>query len=371
MSFVSASTSSFSDHFTDPIVFASNWTTTGTVSIPVNGSYVTLAANASITSKPLFHHGSLVMNVSLTNQTMTQAFWGWIPPWWSSGTSKIGIFYYYDNSTGRVSAVIGNLTDPASRNMQTLPAYNVRQYVEYKIVWSYDSGYTPYALFTVDGQAPIFMSLSGPLQMIDYMSAPVYMGVNGATSAAKLNGDYVTVSDSIVTVQETTTTSTLTSTATSTATLTSTTTKNTTLTYTSYTPTIITVTNTGTSTSWTLLTSTHTYTAPTYTTVGTSTITGTVTTTSTLTSTTTKGSTTTTDTVTVTGYVVNTSTSTTTTTSTASTSTTSTSTVEAVATVFGFVSLVAVMGVVILIAGVIFATRQRVGFQQGRSNQPV
>jgi hypothetical protein len=314
------------------------------------------------------------MNVSLGNETMTEAFWGWIPPWWSSDpASKIGIFYYYDNSTGRVSAVIGNLTDPASRNMQTLPAYNVRQYVEYKIVWSYDSGYTPYALFTVDGQAPIFMSLSGPLQMIDYMAAPVYMGVNGATSAAKLNADYVTVSDSIVTVQETTTTSTTTSTATSTATLTSTTTKNTTLTYTSYTPTIITVTSTGTSTTWAWLTSTHTYTVPTYTTVGTSTITGTVTTTSTLTSTTTKGSTTTTDTVTVTGYVVNTTTSATTITSTASTNTTatSTSTVEAVATVFGFVSLVVVMGVVILIAGVILATRQRVNFQQGRSNQPV
>jgi len=347
----------FFDHFTDSGVFVNNWVSTGMTPTGVGSSIVTLAANSALISKPLFHHGVLAINASLANSTMTSALWGWGMQF-GSPTFDTGAFYCYNGTT--LYAIIGNATDPANQQIAAIPAFNVQNYMEYVIEWSYSSGYTPYFTFRVNGGTYTLLP-TGSLQMLDYFSSPIVFMVRGSTSAAKLNIDYVGVSDTIVIVQSTTSTQTVPATKTETVTTTMPTTVFSTTT----------VPATATSTSWTWASTTYTYTVPSYTTVGVSTVTRTLTATTTSTSTVTKASTTTTNSVTetLTGYVV--VTGTTTSTATTNTTTTATSTVEAVATVFGFLSLVVVMGVVTLIAGVIFATRQRVSFQRGRSQQPV
>jgi len=231
ISFVAAPTAltgSFKDDFNDGVAFVNNWNVVGNPpSVPVNGSYVSMTAPSSIATKQTFHHGVLTMNVSLVNQTMTSALWGWSL---MLGSMSTGAFFYYNGTTDKVYAVVGNLASAPTCNTgfdcinATAPQYSKNRYTEYSIVWSYSLSSTPYFIFSINGTPLPTLTPTGQLQAIDYFAFPANMTVKGTTSQAKLNSDYVVVSGTTQTVQTSTTTTGVTVTTTASTTLISSTT---------------------------------------------------------------------------------------------------------------------------------------------------
>ena len=213
-----ALTGVFVDDFNDPAAFVDHWTSTGVAPALTGGSYVTLTADSSMMSKQMFHHGSLVMNLSLANQTMTEAAWGWLGlPFMGSAW---GAFFYYNGVTDKMFAVVGNLTDSSMQITATVPQFNKTEYTEYSIVWSYSSSSVAYFNFYKANVLVAVLQPVGQLQGMDYFAYPIALCVNGTTANAKLSADYVVLSGSIQTVGVTTTTSTIPSTVTSTSTTT-------------------------------------------------------------------------------------------------------------------------------------------------------
>ena len=348
-------TGSFKDEFSDAVVFADNWRTpVGTVS-GVGTGYVTLTANASLTSQPVFHHGVLTMNVSLTNSSMTDAIWGWSGLPFGGEMTNVGAFFYYNGTTDKMYAILGSLNATSGQISQLIPEFDKTQYFECSITWTYTGVYdVPRFIFGVNSQQYVADAI-GQLQGLDFFSFPVFLAVNGTSSAAKLNADYVVVSDTIVTVQTTTSTTTKTQTSTTTSTTTSNTVTTMTSTSTSTSTASATTTSTITTTSTTTIpaTTTSTSTLLSYSTTTSGTYrTNTTTSVSTLTvasTTTTLPTTTTLTTISGTATSITTSVSTTYSTNYLQTTAYSTTTVSATAQEWGYIyAIIGFIGVAIL-----------------------